>query len=82
MLERRRRRQCQVASADVPAPLELVAPDASTCTSCRLCEGRTKVVFGMGDPTPRSCSSVRAPAPEEDRQGLPFVGRSGKLLTG
>lgn len=53
---------------------------ASTCTSCRLCEGRTQVVFGMGDPCAELMFVGEGPGAEEDRQGLPFVGRSGKLL--
>jgi DNA polymerase len=64
----------------VPSPLELVAEEASTCTRCRLAEGRTQVVFGMGDPHAPLMFVGEGPGAEEDRQGLPFVGRSGKLL--
>jgi len=64
----------------VPSPLELVAAEASTCTLCRLAEGRTQVVFGMGAPDARLMFIGEGPGAEEDRQGLPFVGRSGKLL--
>ena len=60
--------------------LELVAEEASTCTQCRLAEGRTQVVFGMGDPDAALMFIGEGPGAEEDRQGLPFVGRSGKLL--
>ncbi len=62
------------------SPLELVAEEASTCTKCRLAEGRTQVVFGMGDPHASLMFIGEGPGAEEDRQGLPFVGRSGKLL--
>jgi uracil-DNA glycosylase len=64
----------------VPSTLELVAIEASTCTRCRLAEGRTQVVFGMGDPHARLMFIGEGPGAEEDRQGLPFVGRSGQLL--
>jgi DNA polymerase len=60
--------------------LELVAVDASTCTKCRLSERRSNVVFGMGDPNASLMFIGEGPGAEEDRQGLPFVGRSGRLL--
>ena len=46
----------------------------------RLAEGRTQVVFGMGDPDADLMFVGEGPGAEEDRQGLPFVGRSGQLL--
>ena len=61
-------------------PLELVASEAATCTKCRLSETRTQVVFGTGSPQARLMFIGEGPGAEEDRQGLPFVGRSGKLL--
>jgi len=66
--------------AGVPDSLSLVAADAASCTRCRLHEGRTNVVFGMGDPRASLMFIGEGPGEEEDRQGLPFVGRSGKLL--
>ncbi len=60
--------------------LELVAAEASTCTRCRLSEGRTNVVFGMGSDHAALMFIGEGPGAEEDRLGLPFVGRSGKLL--
>ena len=57
-----------------------LAVTASTCTRCRLAEGRTQVVFGTGDPHADLLFVGEGPGAEEDRQGLPFVGRSGKLL--
>jgi len=50
------------------------------CTRCPLSQGRTNVVFGMGDPNADLMFVGEAPGAEEDLQGLPFVGRSGKLL--
>jgi DNA polymerase len=58
----------------------VVAADAATCTKCRLAEGRRSVVFGMGDPSAPLMFIGEGPGAEEDRQGLPFVGRSGQLL--
>ena len=64
----------------MPTPLQVVADEASTCTKCRLSKGRTQVVFGTGSATARLMFIGEGPGAEEDRQGLPFVGRSGKLL--
>jgi DNA polymerase len=64
----------------VPTALEELATVASTCTLCALAAGRTQVVFGMGDPHADLVFIGEGPGAEEDRQGLPFVGRSGKLL--
>jgi uracil-DNA glycosylase family 4 len=64
----------------VPVTLEELATQASTCTACRLAEGRTQVVFGMGDPHADLMFVGEGPGAEEDKQGLPFVGRSGQLL--
>lgn len=50
------------------------------CRSCGLCETRTQVVFGVGNP---SCSLMligEAPGEQEDLTGEPFVGKSGQLL--
>ncbi|MGH9027996.1 MAG: uracil-DNA glycosylase [Acidimicrobiales bacterium] len=60
--------------------LSEVAGEAATCVRCRLSENRTNVVFGTGDPQSRLMFVGEGPGAEEDRQGLPFVGRSGQLL--
>ena len=64
----------------MPTPLELLATEAATCTRCRLSEGRTNVVFGVGSPTADVMIVGEGPGAEEDRLGEPFVGRSGQLL--
>jgi uracil-DNA glycosylase family 4 len=64
----------------VPSALAELAVTASTCTHCRLAEGRTQVVFGVGDPEADLVFVGEGPGAEEDRLGEPFVGRSGKLL--
>ncbi|MBP0963034.1 MAG: uracil-DNA glycosylase [Oscillospiraceae bacterium] len=51
-----------------------------SCTACRLCEGRTKVVFGVGNPKARVMVIGEGPGREEDLKGEPFVGRSGQLM--
>lgn len=51
------------------------------CEKCRLCEARTNVVPGEGDPNAKLMFIGEAPGRDEDAQGRPFVGRSGELLT-
>jgi DNA polymerase len=51
------------------------------CTRCALAKGRTQVVFGTGDPDADLMFVGEGPGAEEDKQGLPFVGRAGQLLT-
>jgi DNA polymerase len=55
--------------------------EAAGCTRCPLAETRTKVVFGSGDADADLMFVGEAPGAEEDRQGLPFVGRAGAILT-
>ena len=56
------------------------AADAAGCTRCGLAEGRTQVVFGVGNPHADLMFIGEAPGFHEDRQGEPFVGAAGKLL--
>jgi DNA polymerase len=58
-----------------------LAADASGCTKCPLAATRTQVVFGVGDPHADLVFVGEGPGAEEDRQGIPFVGRAGQLLT-
>jgi DNA polymerase len=52
------------------------------CMRCKLCNmGRRQVVFGVGNPRARLMFVGEAPGEDEDRQGEPFVGRAGQLLT-
>jgi uracil-DNA glycosylase len=55
--------------------------EASDCQRCPLAATRTKVVFGSGNADADLMFVGEAPGAEEDRQGLPFVGRAGALLT-
>ena len=54
--------------------------DCESCQKCELCRGRTHVVFGDGQRDAEILFVGEGPGQQEDEQGLPFVGRSGKLL--
>ncbi|RKU24653.1 uracil-DNA glycosylase [Candidatus Poribacteria bacterium] len=69
----------QTKLADVD--LATLDADAKSCTKCGLHEGRTNVVFGVGNPNAELMFVGEAPGADEDLQGEPFVGRAGKLLT-
>src|SRR5262245_32473637 len=51
------------------------------CRLCKLCEGRTTIVFGSGNPRAELVCIGEGPGADEDAQGKPFVGRAGQLLT-
>jgi DNA polymerase len=61
--------------------LEEAAAEASSCTKCRLAEGRTQVVYGVGAPDAHLLFIGEGPGFHEDKQGEPFVGAAGQLLT-
>lgn len=54
--------------------------EVQRCSRCPLHETRTKPVFGAGNADADLMFVGEAPGAEEDRQGLPFVGRAGQLL--
>ena len=60
--------------------LGVFATEVAGCTKCRLAQGRTQVVFGIGDPSADLMFVGEAPGYHEDQQGKPFVGQAGKLL--
>lgn len=62
------------------AKLAELAAVAAQCTRCPLAETRTNVVFGAGDESAPLMFVGEAPGRDEDLTGLPFVGRSGRLL--
>lgn len=64
-----------------PETLEAVREDLGECTRCKLHGGRTNLVFGVGSPDADLVFVGEAPGRDEDRQGIPFVGRAGQLLT-
>ena len=60
--------------------LRAYADSVAACTKCRLAQGRTQEVFGVGDPDADLMFVGEAPGFHEDKQGFPFVGQAGKLL--
>jgi uracil-DNA glycosylase family 4 len=66
--------------ADPIAALKLIREDLGDCTRCKLHKGRTKIVFGVGDPRAELMFVGEGPGADEDAQGEPFVGRAGQLL--
>ncbi|MVW72466.1 uracil-DNA glycosylase family protein [Bordetella sp. 15P40C-2] len=60
--------------------LDGLRAQVEVCTACQLCQGRRHAVFGMGARPARWMIIGEAPGEQEDRRGLPFVGRSGQLL--
>ena len=59
---------------------ELLEQECLHCKECALCETRTNVVFGDGSRQAEILIVGEGPGANEDEQGLPFVGRAGKLL--
>jgi len=74
----------QSKSSTGPRPeesLEAIRADLGDCTRCRLHEKRSNLVFGVGNPNAKLLFIGEGPGFEEDRQGIPFVGPAGQLLT-
>jgi uracil-DNA glycosylase len=69
------------ASASVAETLTQIRDDLGECTRCRLHSTRHKIVFGDGSQKAQLVFVGEGPGADEDAQGLPFVGRAGKLLT-
>jgi DNA polymerase len=65
------------------AAAELLAyrDEVAGCTRCALSQGRTQVVFGAGSPSAELMFVGEAPGFHEDKNGVPFVGAAGKLLS-
>jgi uracil-DNA glycosylase family 4 len=70
----------EIAPADVPVEWKSLQEEVESCQRCQLSSTRTQVVFGSGDKHADVMLIGEAPGVEEDRQGLPFVGKAGKLL--
>lgn len=60
--------------------METLSNVAGACTRCSLHQTRTKVVFADGTAAARVLCVGEAPGANEDRTGVPFVGRAGQLL--
>lgn len=62
-------------------PFEQLKQEYSTCTKCpALCQSRSQVVFGSGNPKAEVLLIGEAPGANEDKQGIPFCGMSGQVL--
>jgi uracil-DNA glycosylase len=61
--------------------LEQIQNDLGDCQRCKLWKGRTNIVFGSGNPHAQLVFVGEGPGFDEDRQGKPFVGKAGQLLT-
>jgi DNA polymerase len=71
-----------VLSLNPVEALAAVRADIGDCTRCKLhTQGRTQIVFGVGNPNADLMFVGEAPGADEDEQGVPFVGRAGQLLT-
>lgn len=75
--------QNETQENDLPVSKSLneLKSTVSNCAKCRLHAGRTQTVFGAGSHDADWMLIGEAPGAEEDKQGMPFVGRAGKLLT-
>ena len=69
------------ATRDEADPMSLLRSEIGACHACRLCDGRTNVVVGSGNPAAELMFIGEAPGRDEDLAGEPFVGRAGQLLT-
>lgn len=68
-------------TADKKALLEKLKQKCKDCQACALADGRTNIVFADGNPNSAKVILIgEAPGENEDLQGIPFVGRAGKLL--
>jgi len=82
-IEQWKLRQPQTQEID-HSPVETLSKlekSVSICKACILCETRTQTVFGTGSSHAKIMFIGEAPGAEEDKQGKPFVGRAGQLLT-
>ena len=81
-----RRRPPSICLKPPPAPrsgpetLEQIRQDLGDCRRCKLAPTRKTIVFGDGNPHAELVFIGEGPGADEDEQGLPFVGRAGKLL--
>ncbi|MCL2625657.1 MAG: uracil-DNA glycosylase [Cystobacterineae bacterium] len=64
-----------------PMSLEEIRAQMGDCRRCKLCERRTQIVFGTGNPQAELVFVGEGPGADEDLKGIPFVGRAGQLLT-
>lgn len=68
------------STKELPKTLDEIRCEIGECKRCRLSEGRTHIVFGVGNPKASVMFIGEGPGRDEDIQGEPFVGRAGQLL--
>ncbi len=73
-------RPSRVTQPTLAPALQAIRDDIGDCKRCKLCSGRTNIVFGVGDPKARLMFVGEGPGRDEDLQGEPFVGAAGQLL--
>lgn len=78
--QRPQRQSSAAATQSQGEALDQIRADMGECTRCKLSEGRTQIVFGVGHPTADLVIVGEGPGYHEDRTGEPFVGRAGQLL--
>lgn len=61
--------------------LQAVREELGDCRRCKLHQGRTNLVYGVGNPEAHLVFVGEGPGADEDKQGEPFVGKAGQLLT-
>ncbi|MBI3252169.1 MAG: uracil-DNA glycosylase [Candidatus Omnitrophica bacterium] len=71
----------EIVSGEKKETLASLEAEFKNCALCALSQTRTQVVFGSGNPRAGLMFVGEAPGFDEDRQGLPFVGAAGQLLT-
>ena len=60
--------------------LEQLEQEIKQCNKCDLCKHRTQTVFGTGSKEAKVMFIGEGPGADEDREGIPFVGKAGKLM--
>lgn len=71
----------RISATGARPTLDGIRAELGDCRRCGLCEGRNAIVFGDGNPNADLLFIGEGPGEQEDRTGLPFVGRAGELLT-
>ena len=70
-----------IKTSDTASRLDDLSKQVAGCTKCELSKGRTQTVFGTGNTRAELVFVGEGPGAEEDRQGIPFVGDAGQMLT-
>ena len=60
--------------------LDEIKEEVKKCTKCNLCQNRTNTVFADGNPNAKIMFIGEGPGADEDKEGVPFVGKAGKLM--